>query len=169
VKPKAAIGLGAVALSASMAFLSFSGASAQVIGQGPVINRFATPSVGVAVNQALQLNVVNDSAPAADLRRAALVVHARVLDKNGAVIAASDRQTIARGATFSWRLSKDVLAATSADELGRVQTRVEILVSGLPDSGVFIPSLELINTATGETESGMIGDIRTVISAEAAL
>ena len=164
-----AMTLGVLALIGSIAFVSLKGASAQAPAQPSVVNhRYVTPSVGVALSQLLQVNVVNDSAASADPRLSVLVIQARLVDKNGVVFANSDRQTLPRGATFSWRISREALASVPADELGRVQTRVEITLRGLEDSGAFVPSLELINFATGETESGMIGDIRTVISAEAA-
>jgi hypothetical protein len=159
--------LGVVALSGSIAFLCLSGVSAQVPTQPSVVNhRYVSPSVGVTLSQALQVNVVNDSAATVDPRQSMLVVQARLVDKNGVVVAGSDRQTLARGATFSWRISRDELSSMPVDELGRVQTRVEVTIRGVANSGAFVASLEVVNPTTGATESGMIGDIRTVISAE---
>jgi len=160
--------LGMLALSSAMAFLCLSGVSAQVPTQPSVVNhRYVSPSVGVTLSQALQVNVVNDSAATVDPRLSVLVVQARLVDKNGVAVAGSDRQTLPRGATFSWRISRDVLSSMPVDELGRVQTRVEVTIRGVANSGAFVPSLEVVNGTTGVTESGMIGDIRTVISAEA--
>ena len=161
--------LGVVALSSSIAFFCLSGASAQVPTQPTVVNhRYVTPSVGVASSQIVQVNVVNDSAATADPRHSALVIQARLVDKNGVAVSGSERQTLPRGATFSWRISRDALSSVPADELGRVQARVEVTIRGVANSGAFVPSLEVVNPTTGATESGMIGDIRTVISAEAA-
>lgn len=167
MKSKAAMILGVVVLIGSMASLGVSVASAQVSTQ-IITNRFVTPSVGVALTQFMQVNVVNDSAATADARRSALVIQARVVDRNGVEVVGSDRQTLPRGATFSWRIPREALSRIPADELGRVQARVEIMVIGVANSGAFVPSLELVNGTSGVTESGMIGDIRTVISAEAA-
>jgi CubicO group peptidase (beta-lactamase class C family) len=61
-----------------------------------------------------------------------------------------------------------LLSPETTDALGRVQVRAELLISGPIGAGAFVPSLELVDERTGAT-SGMIGDIRTVISGEAAL
>jgi hypothetical protein len=75
---------------------------------------------------------------------------------------------VPRGATFRWTIERAALAAASRDARGRARVRTELEIVGTRDVGAFVPSLELVNEVTGEG-SGLLGDIRTVISAEAFL
>ena len=120
------------------------------------------PSVGVGAGQIVQVNVADGSGGGAPL-----VVVARLLDAGGGELARSERRSLAPGATFTWQVRHTDLGGRG-DALGRVQVRAELLISGPIGTGAFGPSLELVDERTGAT-SGMIGDIRTVISAEAAL
>jgi hypothetical protein len=120
------------------------------------------PSVGVGAGQIVQVNVAGDSSGGAPL-----AVVARLLGADGGELARSERRSLAPGATFTWRIRRTELGGRG-DELGRVQVRAELLVSGSIGTGAFVPSLELVDERTGAT-SGMIGDVRTVISGEAAL
>lgn len=128
---------------------------------------YPMPSVGVAATHLLQVNLANVSRPHADSGRTTLVVQARLLDTHGVELARSESQTLPLGATFSWTIKPADLAGALGDERGRIQVRSEIGVVGTVRVGAFVPSLELVNESTGEG-SGMIGDVRTVISGNAA-
>ena len=124
-------------------------------------------SVGIAATQLMQLNVANVSRVDADAGRTTLVVQARLLDAHGVELARSDRQALPLGATFSWKITSAELADVPGDDRGRRQVRAEIGILGTLHVGAFVPSLELIDGSTG-ANSGVIGDTRTVISAQAA-
>jgi hypothetical protein len=127
----------------------------------------ALPSVGLPPGHRLQVNLVNDSAPGSAAAGGELLVRARVLDGDGSELARSASELLPRGATFSWVLPHAELAARTGERTRRIQLRAEIAVVGPLYVGAFVPSLELVAEATGEP-GGMIGDVRTVISAEAA-
>jgi hypothetical protein len=128
---------------------------------------YPLPAVGIAATQLMQVNVANVSRVDADASRTMLVVQARLLNAQGVELARSERQTLALGATFSWKITSAELTGSPGDDLGRRQVRAEIGVLGTLRVGAFVPSLELIDGSTG-ANSGVIGDIRTVISAQAA-
>jgi hypothetical protein len=128
---------------------------------------YPMPSVGVAPRDVLQVNVANVSRAERDPNRSALVVTARLVDARGAEIVRSQSETLPHGATFRWAIGHAALAGAGTDERGRIQVRAEVAVEGIPRVGAFVPSLELVDEPTGEG-SGVIGDIRTVISAQSA-
>jgi hypothetical protein len=129
---------------------------------------FPMPAVSIAARHQLQVDVANVSDADADPGRTDLIVQGRLLDAHGVELARSESLTLPRGATFRWTISSAALAGASRDARGRAQVRAEVEIIGTEDVGAFVPSLELVSELTGEG-SGMLGDIRTVISAEADL
>lgn len=128
---------------------------------------YPLPSVGIAATQLMEVNVANVSRVDADASRTTLVVQARLLDAQGGELARSERQALPSGATFSWKITSAELAGAPGDDRGRRQVRAEIGVLGTLRVGAFVPSLELIDGSTG-ANSGVVGDTRTIISANAA-
>ena len=119
------------------------------------------PSLGLAAGQAVQVNVANVSGDGVAEEGGRLAVWVRLVDADGAELASSESRWVARGRTFVWSVARSDLPRR-----GRVQVRAEIVVVG-PPAGAFVPSVELVDLATG-TSSGAIGDVRTVIAGEAA-
>jgi hypothetical protein len=128
---------------------------------------YPMPLLSVAATHVVQVAVANVSYPC-DSGRTDLVVQGRLLDASGVELARSERLTLARGATFGWTIGRAALAGASRDARGRARVRAEVEIAGTRDVGAFVPSLELVDELTGEG-SGMLGDIRTVISGEADL
>jgi hypothetical protein len=125
------------------------------------------PPVGLAPTEAAQVNVANVSSGGSGPEADELAVWARLVDADGVELARSESRRLPRGATFSWSVPHRELPSASADARGRLQLRAEIFVVG-PPAGAFVPSVELVDLATGSS-SGAIGDVRTVIAGEAAL
>jgi hypothetical protein len=128
---------------------------------------YPMPLLSVAATHVVQVVVANVSDPG-DPGRTDLAVRGRLLDLSGIELARSESLTVPRGATFSWTIGRAALAVASRDARGRARVRTELEIVGTRDVGAFVPSLELVNELTGEA-SGMVGDVRTVISAEADL
>lgn len=128
---------------------------------------YPLPPVSIATMHLLELKIANVSSPDRDQGRTTLVVRARLLDAHGVELARSETSTLPLGATFRWRIARASLAGVPADPSGRIPVRAEVDLAGTVGVGAFVPSLELVNELTG-AGGGMIGDVRTVISGEAA-
>lgn len=126
---------------------------------------YPMPSLSVAATHLVQVVIANVSDPDAS-GGTDLIVQGRLLDASGVELARSERLSLPRGATFSWTIGRAALAGASRDARGRARVRAEVEIVGARDVGAFVPSLELVNELTGEG-SGMVGDIRTIVSAEA--
>ncbi|MCI0352473.1 MAG: hypothetical protein L0Z53_23900 [Acidobacteriales bacterium] len=88
-------------------------------------------------------------------------LHAEVLEReqrgasDAAVGAAGEQElTVAEGETRSWAVERSTLSLPGEPGAGRLQVRFEwLLPRGLPRGTVLLPTMELINTATGATQA----------------
>jgi hypothetical protein len=161
---------GAVLLAAGLLIQS---PSAIVVAQSATAQaRFEWGALGVVRGQALRASV--SSVAGSETVR----VSAALLDAQGRVLAQSVPVSIAPGAFRSFDFQRDALSAPGDPTTGRLQVRLSVLIevdTARDPAAMFkvttglAPTLELVDSLSGKTsESGMIGDIRTVISAEAA-
>jgi hypothetical protein len=105
-------------------------------------------------------------------------VSAALVDAQGRVLAQSVSTPLSPGAFRSFDFQREALAAAGDPSTGRLQVRVSVLIevgtardpeAMFKVSSGLAPTLELVDALSGRTtESGMIGDVRTVISGEAA-
>jgi hypothetical protein len=105
-----------------------------------------------------------------------LRVASTVLDANGQVLARTGNLDVPAGQFRMLDVSRADLAPAGDPGTGRLQVRtaLRVVVPGVTSTAVLqqlstqlTASLVVFNATTGQDESGMIGDIRTVISAEA--
>jgi hypothetical protein len=135
--------------------------------------RFESGALGLVPNQMLRVSI--SSVAGGETVRAS----ASLVDAQGRILAQSVPVSIGPGAFRSFDFRRESLTAAGEPSTGRLQVRLSILIDvdvARDPEAMFkltrglAPTLELIDTLTGKTaESGMIGDIRTVISAEAAM
>ncbi len=133
--------------------------------------QFETSAMGFVRGQAFRATVSSVAVNETVRMSAALV------DAQGRVLAQSPTVSIAPGTFRAIDFTRDSLGLAGEPGTGRLQVRVSLrievdtarepvamwkLTNGL------VSNLELINAFNGQTESGMIGDIRTVISGQAA-
>jgi hypothetical protein len=133
--------------------------------------RFEWGSIGLVPNQTLRASI--GSVAGSETVRAS----AALVDAQGRVLVQSVPVAIGPGAFRSFDFRREALPA-GEPSTGRLQVRLSVLIEvevARDPEAMFkltrglAPTLELIDTPTGKTvESGMIGDIRTVISGEAA-
>jgi hypothetical protein len=126
-------------------------------------------SVGIIAGQSIRVSVINP-APAGAPTPLPVVARIRILDSNGNVLATSPQVTVGPGQTRTYVVRRSALSAPGEPGTGRLQLRAEteLVVASQPagDSQVVVTNATITTESTG-AESGMIGDIRTVISAEA--
>ena len=148
--------------------------SAIVVAQSATTQaRFEWGALGVVRGEMLRASV--SSVAGSETVR----VSAALLDAQGRVLAQSAPVSIAPGAFRSFDFQRDALPAAGEPTTGRLQVRLSVLIEvdiARDPAAMFrvttglAPTLELVDSLSGKTsESGMIGDIRTVISGEAAL
>jgi hypothetical protein len=133
--------------------------------------QFETSAMGFVRGQAFRATLSSVAVNETVKMSAALV------DAQGRVVAQSPTVSIAPGTFRAIDFTRDSLGLAGEPGTGRLQVRMSIrievdtareaaamwrLASGL------VPNVELISTFSGQTESGTIGDIRTVISGSAA-
>ena len=129
-------------------------------------------ALGIVRGQTLRVSLINIGQE----RQLPLVsVVVRIHDTQGNVIAQTDETAVAPGQIRYFDFKRESLPFTGQTP-DRLQFRAVVHVKGnRPDSpedlrrvvAALIPSFELYDQGTGRTtESGMIGDIRTVISAD---
>lgn len=133
--------------------------------------RFEWGAMGLAPGQTLRAAISNVAG--GETIRASAVL----LDAQGRVLAQSVQASIGPGAFRSFDFPREALAAAGEPTTGRLQVRLSVAIdaaSARPSDAMLeltrglAPTLELIDATTGRTAaSGMIGDTRTVISAEA--
>lgn len=127
-------------------------------------------ALGIVRGQTLRVSLINIGQ-----ERPLVSVVVRIHDTQGTVIAQTDETALAQGQIHYFDFKRESLPSTGQTP-DRLQFRAVVHIRGnRPDSpedlrrvaAALIPSFELYNQGTGQTqESGMIGDIRTVISAE---
>ena len=127
------------------------------------------PALGLVPGQSLRLSVANTPPP----RSAGpwpVRMTVRVFDQRGRQLDSSAALLVRDGMTAWWSLSRDAIGLAGESGSGRLQVRVETRLEADPtpaaEKRLLFLTLELVNDLTGE--SGMIGDVRTVISGEAA-
>jgi hypothetical protein len=132
--------------------------------------RFETSAMGFVRGQALRVTVssvaVNET----------VKMSASLIDAQGRVLAQSPTVSIAPNTFRAIDFTRDSLGLAGEPGTGRLQVRLSLRIevdtareaaAMWKLSGGLVPNVELINAFSGQTESGMIGDIRTVISGEA--
>lgn len=104
-------------------------------------------------------------------------VSAAVIDQDGQVLARTAGVDVHPGQFRTLDFSRAALPAAGDPASGRLQVRttLRVVVPGVTSTVLLqqlasqlTASLVVFNAASGQDESGMIGDIRTVISGEAA-
>lgn len=135
--------------------------------------RFEWGAVGFVRGQFLRASVSRlDSVPDEGVR-----IDAVLIDSEGRVLSQSQPLSIPAGGFRSFDFPRSAIGLPGDPSTGRLQVRLSVRLRSdqARDPAAFrrflqtfAPTLELVETSTGRTsESGMIGDIRTVISAEA--
>lgn len=128
-------------------------------------------TLGLVPGQTLRVSVSNPS-PRGVPAPLAAVSRIHVLDERGRPAATSPALEVAPGQTRTFSVTRESLAVPGDPATGRLLVRSEIYLSVASQpaghSQELITTISLFDTATGN-ESGMIGDIRTVISGEAGV
>jgi hypothetical protein len=128
-------------------------------------------SVGFVAGQSIRVHVSNP-APQGAPAPLPVLMRVRVLDTSGGALAVSPLMTVGPGQTRSFSVKRTSLPPQGEPGTGRLQVRTEthLEIPSQPGghSQIVLTVTELVQEATGR-HSGMIGDVRTVISGEAGL
>jgi hypothetical protein len=128
-------------------------------------------SVGFVAGQSIRVSVSNPS-PHGSPAPLPVRMTVRILDANGNALAVSPLMTVGPGQTKSYVVARASLPPQGEPGTGRLRMRAEtyLEVPSQPAgrSQVVIAVAELVEETTGK-HSGMIGDVRTVISGQPEL
>jgi hypothetical protein len=138
---------------------------------GDVSGVVSQGSIGFVTGQSIRVSISSVAAEGASAPLP-LVVTVHFFDATGDEIAVSPVMTVGPGHTRTYIVRRSSLPLPGEPGTGRLQVRTEthmqVLSQPLGQSQVVHTVGELVEDATGKN-SGLIGDTRTVISAQAAL